>query len=375
MHLYVHVPFCLGKCRYCGFFSVPMDMDLLEVHTTALIREIRHFGRRLGRPRVRTVFFGGGTPSVLPPWALSRLMPEVGRNFVLEDGAEWSFEVNPGTTVDQAYFRELAGYGVNRLSLGIQSFSESRLMALGRPHTAAQAAAAFLAARGAGFRNLGCDLMFGLPGQRLKLWLDDLKRVADLGPEHLSCYNLTLEEGTPLAADAAAGALALPSESEQARMFVRGAEFLEERGYLQYEISNFARLGFACRHNRAYWEGRDYLGLGAGAVSTLGGRRRENPRDIAAYARMCAGSGLDAGWKELSPGERIREMVMLSLRTTRGLSLAAYRKLSGRDFLKDNEAMIRALRQKELIRIVRGRLSLTKTGFLVENVILARLDY
>jgi len=269
----------------------------------------------------------------------------------------------------------LLRYGVNRLSLGVQSLSDEDLRLLGRPHDAGQALAAYALARRVGFANIGLDLMWGLPGQREAQWLEELKTVVGLRPEHLSCYGLTLEPGTPLAEEAAAGRLELPEEGEQGRMYVHGAEYLEAQGYLQYEISNFARMGYVSRHNSGYWEGRDYLGLGPAAVSTLAGRRHENPSDIRAWAAEVKAGTCGQGAVALTPAEKAREMVMLALRTAKGLRLAAYRKATGRDFFKDNEGLITALRQNELIRISDGHLRLTKNGFLVSNVILERLSF
>ncbi len=375
MLLYIHVPFCRGKCRYCSFVSRPFDMGAVETYATTLVAEMRHWGRALDHPRLETVYFGGGTPSLLPPWALSRIMPELRRQFDLDPALEWTFEANPDSALDGRYLKSLLDYGVNRLSLGVQSLSDEALRFLGRPHDAAQAVAAYGLARQAGFANISLDFIWGLPGQREGQWLDTLKVAVNMRPEHLSCYGLTVEEGTPLAADVAAGGVALPPEGEQGRMYVRGAEYLEEQGYLQYEISNFARMGFCSRHNSGYWEGRDYLGLGPAAVSTLGGVRFENPPEIRDWAMRVRTGACGRGGETLTSEQKAREMVMLSLRTAKGLRLAAYRKATGRDFLKDNEALVTALRQNDLIRISAGHLRLTKNGFLVSNVILERLDY
>ncbi|MYL83033.1 radical SAM family heme chaperone HemW [Desulfovibrio aerotolerans] len=375
MLLYIHVPFCRSKCRYCAFVSRPLDMAEVEVYAAALPLEIRHFGKKLGRPKVETVYFGGGTPSLLPPWALSRLMPEINKHFDLHPAVEWTFEANPDSALDVEYLKILASYGVNRISLGVQSFSDAALTRLGRPHNAKTAMAAVNAVRQAGFVNLSLDFIWGLPNQREGAWLEDLKMAVRLRPEHLSCYGLTLEPGTPLAADAEAGGLELPTESEQGRMYIHGAEFLEEQGYLQYEISSFARMGFQSRHNSGYWEGRDYLGLGPGAVSTLSGVRHENPRDVREWAALAKTGRCGAGGVALTREERVREYVMLSLRTAKGLRLSIYRRLTGIDFLKENESLLTALRQKELIRLNNGHLRLTKNGFLVSNLILERLRY
>lgn len=375
MLLYIHVPFCRSKCRYCAFVSHPLDMAEVEVYATALPLEIRHFGKKLGRPKVETIYFGGGTPTLLPPWALSRILPEITRHFDVQPSVEWTFEGNPDSALDGKYLSILAGAGVNRLSLGVQSFSDAMLKVLGRPHDARTAQAAFEAARKAGFANISLDLIWGLPGQREASWMEDLKAAVRLRPEHLSCYGLTLEPGTPLAASAEAGELELPPDGEQGRMYVHGAEFLEEQGYLQYEVSNYARMGFQSRHNSGYWEGRDYLGLGPGAVSTVAGVRHENPRDVRDWAVQAKAGRCGTGGVALSREERIRELVMLSLRTAKGLRLGLYKRLTGLDFLKGNEALVTALRQKELVRLSAGHLRLTKNGFLVSNLILERLRF
>ncbi|WP_442877377.1 radical SAM family heme chaperone HemW, partial [Desulfolutivibrio sp.] len=374
MRLYVHVPFCRAKCAYCGFFSKPLDMALLEDFVPALCREIRFYAKKHPQAEIETLYFGGGTPSLLPPWALSRIMKELHKAFRFGPGLEFTFEANPDSALDGAYLRQLLGYGVGRLSLGVQSLTDETLFLLGRPHDAATARAAYFAARQAGFANIGLDFLWGLPGQRLSQWLATLKAAVRLSPEHLSCYGLTLEPGTPLAARIESGELPQPPEAEQAEMFVRGAEFLESEGYLHYEISNFARMGFVSRHNSGYWEGRDYLGLGPSAVSTMDGRRFENPRDIGRYVALSRKGRFGEDATKLTPEELVREMVMLSLRTTKGLDLAAYRARAGRDFLKDNAGLVQALRQNELVRLSSGHLRLTKNGLLVSNVILARLS-
>ncbi|MEL7639842.1 MAG: radical SAM family heme chaperone HemW [Solidesulfovibrio sp.] len=375
MLLYIHVPFCRGKCRYCAFVSRPFDMAAVEAYATTLAAEMRFWGRKLEHPKVETVYFGGGTPSLLPPWALSRLMPELRRQFDLDPAAEWTFEANPDSALDGHYLASLLKHGVNRLSLGVQSLSDDDLRFLGRPHDAGQAVAAYALARQVGFANISLDFIWGLPGQREGQWLEQLKVAVRMRPEHLSCYGLTVEEGTPLADAVAAGGVALPGEGEQGRMYVHGAEYLEEQGYLQYEISNFARMGFVSRHNSGYWEGRDYLGLGPAAVSTLSGLRFENPREQAAWTALVRSGKCGSGGEALTDAQKAREMVMLALRTAKGLPLRAYRQATGRDFIKDNEALVTALRQNGLIRLSAGHLRLTKNGFLVSNVILERLSY
>jgi oxygen-independent coproporphyrinogen-3 oxidase len=373
MLLYVHVPFCRAKCAYCAFASQPLDASDIEPYLEGLAAEAAHFSRTLSRPAMDTVFIGGGTPSLLPDWALERLVSTLRRHFELPKGIEFTLEANPDSA-DLPKLGALRELGVNRLSLGVQSLNDRTLALLGRPHTAAQAVAAVSAARLAGFKNLSLDFIWGLPGLRPAAWLKQLNTVVEeLKPEHLSCYNLTLEPGTPLAAAADAGSLPLPSDDEDARTFLYGSRFLSERGYLHYEISNFARMGFACRHNQGYWQGRDYLGLGPSAVSTIDYVRRENPKTLAAWHASIAAGRFETQVEALDLATRLREFVMLSLRTSRGLSLTAYRSLAGRPFTTGRAAMLKVLREHNLIRLTKDTLRLTADGMLVSNTIISRL--
>ena len=372
--IYVHYPFCRSKCRYCAFHSQKWNGVTASWYRMVLMEEIRLWGERLKRPRVATVYVGGGTPSLMPLTEFQQLFDALGQAFSIEPGAEVTVEANPDSALDPSWFRALLSLGVNRLSLGVQSFDDQELSMLGRPHTATGAESAFGAARVAGFGNISLDLIWGLPGQRLGQWMANLRKAArDLRPEHLSCYGLTLERNTPMAKACEVGELVLPPEEEQARMYVHGAEYLESEGYLQYEVSNFARMGFSSRHNSGYWAGLDYLGLGPSAVSTLGTRRFSNPRYMDEYDAAVRGGFAGNDFEALTPETRAREMVMLSLRTTRGLDLAAYAAATGRDLLAERKSMIHALHRNHLIKISRGRLRLTTNGLLVSNSIIERL--
>ncbi len=370
MLLYIHVPFCKKKCEYCAFHSGPFEYADLELYVPRLIDEISLLGEQLGHPKAHTLYFGGGTPSLLPPWALFDIMAELDQSFTLADQFEFTFEGNPDS-LDDEFLHELKMLGVNRLSIGIQSLVDANLQTLGRPHTVTQAVRAVYAAKRQGFVNLNLDMMFGLPGQRLRLWLDELKEICELRPTHFSCYNLTVEPDTPLEQRCHSRELILPEEEEQAKMFLYGAEFLESRGYLQYEISNFSKMGFQSRHNMGYWEGEDYVGFGPSAVSTFGGKRRTNPRDLQEWAESVRRGQAGASVEELDLATRIEEMVMLRLRTSRGLRLKAYRELTGKDFVKQHQQMVNLLHQKELLRIQKGYLRLTKHGMLVSDAILS----
>jgi oxygen-independent coproporphyrinogen-3 oxidase len=372
MLLYVHVPFCRAKCDYCAFYSVPMDFDLLEVYLDHLEREMDFWGRRRpGTRKVETVYFGGGTPSMLPFWAFERIMARMRDAFTIPAKPEFTFEANP-ESLDMQLLEGMLELGANRVSIGVQSLEESDLSWLGRPHTPDQAAGAVEMAHVAGYANVGADLIWGLPGQRVGSWLSTIRRLVKLKPHHVSCYGLSVETGTLLHARSLTGDLGLPAEEEQGRIFLRGADFLEAEGYLQYEISNFAKLGMFSRHNTGYWQGKDYLGLGPSAVSTLDGIRWKNPADVHAWAGQARTGRLARSGEKLDPQTRAAELVMLSLRTTQGLSLKKYKEAAGTDFQEQHKRLLTGLRQHGLIRLGKGRVSLTRQGMLVANSILER---
>ena len=375
MLLYIHVPFCRAKCRYCAFYSVPLGRaSALRSYTDALLMEIALWSDRLGRDTViDSVFFGGGTPSLLPAKSVGTILDRVRKAFTIAPGAEISFEANPDSVLAFGYAHEIAAAGVNRLSLGVQSMDENALAALGRTHGKREAVMAYEVARSAGFASVSLDLIWGLPGQRRQDWRRELAEVCAMQPDHLSCYGLTLEEGTPIARAHETGMITLPSEKDQAAMYMDGADYLEERGYLQYEISNFARMGFQCRHNLGYWESRDYIGLGPAAASTLQSLRWSNPCDVGEWERTVRAGmpGHDA--EKLTPKIRLMETVMLRLRTVRGLRLKAYGEMTGRSLTRDNQKLIHMLHRQGLIRIREGYLRLTRSGMLVSNSILEYL--
>jgi oxygen-independent coproporphyrinogen-3 oxidase len=382
MQLYIHVPFCRSRCYYCSFYSQPLargsaGVEQLRLYLTGLLEEISLWAERLGqsspRTRLESVYFGGGTPSVLPIQSVEMIMKKLRARFSLAPGAEITFEGNPESILEFGYAAELARFGINRLSLGVQSLDDTMLRLLGRPHTAREAIAAVESAQVCGCSNISLDMIWGLPGQRLRLWLEDLKTAVSLKPQHLSCYGLTLEEGTPLADRVKGGDLELPDEKEQAAMFAYGADYLESAGFLHYEISNFARMGFKGRHNLGYWEGRDYIGLGPSATGTLKSRRWTNPPDLQAWLKAVQNRSIAADYEELEHGTRVLELIMLRLRTDRGMRLQAFKQLTGRDFVNDNRQFIHALHKKGMVRLRHGYLSLTSKGMLVSDSILGFL--
>ena len=368
MLLYVHVPFCRRKCRYCAFYSVPAGTgEAVFVWADALCADMRRRAAELGHPAVESVFFGGGTPSLVPPSVMGRLLDVAAECFTLDADAEISMEANP-ESVDASRAAGFRAAGVNRVSLGVQALDDALLASVGRVHDKKAALEAYDALREAKFDNVGLDFIWALPGETLESWKAQLAEAVALAPEHFSCYGLTLEKGTPLFA--ARHTLLLPGEDESAAMYEEGGNLLESAGYAQYEISNFARPGRECRHNTGYWLGKEYLGLGPSAVSFLNGRRITQPADLDAWLASVR-EGRNAGTvEELSFVERVEELVMLRLRMSAGLDLAEYRRMTGRDFAADNRGLLDELSWRGMARLENGRFALTRRGMLVSNAVI-----
>ncbi len=371
MLLYLHVPFCRKKCRYCAFASGPFSQAKMDAYVELLLQELTGWSARLQGTRVETVYFGGGTPSLLPPRDLARILHAVTSVFNVASGAEITLEANPDSAHDPEYLKTIRSLGINRLSLGVQSLNADQLSLLGRLHSPEQAVQTFAAARAAGFRNISLDFIWGLPGQTAENWLAQARQAAALQPEHLSCYGLSIEPGTPLEHAVNRGKLTLPDDEEQARMFLEGSELLSSCGYRHYEISSYARPGCESRHNRGYWQGCDYLGLGPSAVSTLGDTRRQNPSTLTAYHASLAPEGRGSMEEHLSLTDRRNEDIMLRLRTSAGLDLRDFDQRYGTDFLKEHRLHLDALHAHGLAHITESVLSLTPRGMLVSNAIIS----
>lgn len=369
MLLYVHVPFCVRKCGYCAFHSGPFSEEAAALYVQHVLQEMAGWAVIQGRVPVESVYFGGGTPSLLEPAQIGALLEAAGTCFELIAGAEITLEANPDSVLKPGFLGSVRGFGVNRLSLGVQSLQDDLLAMLGRPHDSAQARLAVHAARAAGFSNLSLDLIWGLPGQTCDRWLNDLAAAVELSPEHLSCYGLSLEDGTALTRKVEEGALTLPDEETGARMYMDGSEFLQSNGYVHYEISNYARPGRESRHNLGYWTGAEYLGLGPAAVSTIKDRRWSNPAAFDEYAGVVA-EGIERNEIEvLSARTRLQEMVMLTLRTGAGLDLEKFKATTGTEFPWRHPA-VEQLRSSGLVRLRAGHLQLTRKGMLVSNSII-----
>lgn len=375
--LYIHYPFCLRKCLYCAFNSTADSSIIPDDYVAGLLREMELRARTLGcEVSAVTLYFGGGTPSLLEPPLASRIIETAARLFHLAADAEITLECNPGTVTRQ----RLSGFrsaGVNRLSLGIQSFDDALLLRLGRVHSAEEAREAFAAAREAGFRNVGIDLIHSLPGQTVPLWERELGQACDLEPEHLSIYGLTVEEGTPFALLEQEGRLSLPDEDESAEMYEKSAEILSGRGYDHYEIANFARPGFRSRHNSGYWERRPYLGFGAGAHSLLPGEgygvrcsNADGPREyLSSLARECLPV---AGARTLSREEARAERLFLGLRLAEGVNLDRFRTEFGVTFEELYGAACSDLFGAGLLEIRDGFLRLPPRARILSNQVFLR---
>ncbi len=320
--VYVHTPFCPTKCGYCDFNSFAGMEGLRERTSRAIAAEIAR-GFAKGRP-AKTIFFGGGTPTYLSARQIERILAAVLDAHPPLDGCEITSEANPGT-VDIPKFDAMRRMGFNRISLGAQSFCDSDLKRLGRVHAAGDIESAVRAARRAGFENVNLDLMFALPGQTLEAWRENLERAIALQPEHLSLYCLTLEPNTPFYREHLRGRLVQPDEEAQVAMYDLAVEVAEAHGYRQYEISNFARPGFECMHNLAYWRCEEYAGYGPGAVGCLqlaeGRLRYTNLKHPSRYCeRVESGGELWCDWEELDEEKSRLERIMLGLRMNEGLS-------------------------------------------------------
>ncbi|SRR5579884_3098306 len=367
--VYLHVPFCARLCPYCDFDTQDRDLHLIAPYATSLVREVA----LAPAAAVHSLFFGGGTPSVLRPEQLGEVLRACAERFELRPDCEITVECNPNNVREA----RLAGYraaGVNRVSLGVQAMDDAALRLIGRQHTAARVEAAVAAARAAGIDNLSVDLMYGLPGQSLAAWEQTLAAALALAPEHLSCYLLTLEDWTPMGRQVADGTLTLPDEEEVAAQYAVVGERLAAAGYEQYEISNWARPGRASRHNLGYWRSEPYLGLGAGAVSTLGGVRRKNTPNVGEHlAAVRAGRRVYAEVEPLDAATARREALMLGLRLRGGVDAAAYEARFGEPLAAACGPGLEELVEGGFLEWQGDRLRLTDRALLVSNEVLLRL--
>jgi len=364
--LYVHIPFCVRKCHYCGFYSVT-DSSAIPEYLTALRREMLLY--RGWAPLFDTLYIGGGTPSVLPPPELEKLISDIRGIFPISENAEITMEANPAD-LDAGLLNALRRAEVNRLNIGVQSFDDGILSFLGRRHNRAQAAAAIAAARAAGIGNIGVDLIYGIPGQSITLWLATLREAVAYHPDHLSCYQITLEDGTFLTEQCRRGETVFPDEALQADFFRKTSEFLEDHGYSHYEISNFSLPGRESRHNRKYWDHVPYLGLGPAAHSFSGRERRWNRRDVNMYIENLASDRIPVESTEILTNEQLcLEALFLGFRTRRGISLETFKIRYGRDLVAEKRNFLKRLSDEGLVEIRDGFLRPTHAGMAVADAL------
>ena len=375
LELYLHIPFCVKKCNYCDFLSAPAEEETRAAYVDALLEEIRGFDEPEDY-EVVTVFFGGGTPSILPGQAIFRIMEALREKFSFRKGAEITLEANPGT-VDKEKLSFYKKAGINRLSFGLQSADAEELKKLGRIHTWEKFLESFQLAREAGFSNINVDLMSALPGQTKESWEKTLRQVLALQPEHISAYSLIIEEGTPFyqlyekdveRRDAGEEPELIPSEEEERAMYEATGRILKEQGYLHYEISNYAKPGRECCHNLGYWQRRDYLGFGLGASTLLNPVRYKNTEDLEAYL------GGDFSKKEffvLTKDNQIEETMFLGLRVLEGVSKEQFREQFSCELRVVYRKELEKLEKEGLLEEEGDFVRLTSRGIDLSNPVLA----
>ena len=362
--LYIHIPFCRSRCPYCDFAFVVRQTHLAKQYTHAVVRELQTQLAKLNTaPIFDTIYFGGGTPSHMPPQFIDQILNAVQKQAHINPQAEITVEANPG---DQAHFDALKQSGVNRLSLGIQALTDRALKALGRFHNTQEALDAFDSARKVGFQNIGIDLIFGAPEQTKQEWHTILKNAISLNAEHISVYGLTIELGTNFDKRAQKQQLPLPTEDAQSEMYLDAIDQLTAAQYEHYEISNFARPTFASRHNQSYWEGKPYLGLGLSAHSFINNKRIWNITDLRAYINAIEKTGSAIASSEtIDANKQLLETIMLGLRRKKGLDVQLLE--------KHVPANLHHLLAHDLIENHNNRIRLTRKGLLIADAVCTEL--
>lgn len=366
LELYVHIPFCVRKCQYCDFLSGPSDEETKDRYIEALLKEIRA-AEHTEDYEIVSVFIGGGTPSALKAEAIASIMRTLQEQFFFCEDAEVTIEANPGT-VDLEKLTIYRNVGINRLSLGLQSTDAEELKLLGRIHSYEEFLKSYEWAREAGFSNINIDLMFAIPGQTGEAWRQHLYQVAELNPEHISAYSLIIEEGTPFAEQN----LDLPDEDTEYQMYEDTAEILERYGYRQYEISNYAKQGYMCRHNAGYWQRREYLGFGLGASSLYRGMRFLNTRRMQEYLKESRNPDqIRKDVTVLSRNERIEEFMFLGLRMTEGISEKKFEENFDVRLMDVYGDILQKYEETGFMEHIETKWRLTRKGIHVSNHILA----
>lgn len=376
LELYIHIPFCVKKCAYCDFLSGPASDSKVEEYVRALVTEIGYYQEFSKKYEVSTVFFGGGTPSLLTGEQMQRIMDALRQSFLFREAVEITMEANPGTvTVEK--LRAYQKAGINRLSFGLQSVNNEELKLLGRIHTYEEFLESYEAARNAGFQNINVDLISAIPKQTIRSWEQTLQTIIRLQPEHISAYSLIVEEGTPFAKLYGEGyemEHLLPTEEEERRMYERTEELLWEAGYHRYEISNYAKEGYECEHNLGYWERKEYLGLGLGASSLIEETRFSNTEVMEEYLQNVKNPQLlRKGQEGLDRQEQMEEFVFLGLRKMKGIREERFADLFGEDIWNCYGDNLKRMIQEGLLEKEEGALRLTRKGIDISNYVFAEI--
>jgi len=370
--LYIHIPYCIHKCGYCDFNSHPIKHDEMDHYIDALVAEMQHYAKIYSNANIiKTIFLGGGTPTTLTAYQLERILKECVKEFKVAPDAEITIEANPAT-IDIEQMKSIRQTGYNRISIGVQSFDKAELKLLDRAHGPEEVHSTVDCARKAGFDNLSLDLMFAIPNQSLSSWESNLDKALEKNPEHLSTYNLTIEQGTAFSKLQSNGKLIMPEDGHQLELYKKTIERLTKKGFHHYEISNFARQGKECKHNITYWKNTNTLGLGAGASSYINGTRFKNINLPAHYIRQVKEGKTAVEHSEtLEPRQAMGETIMLGLRLLQGISIHQFERRFQVSFINLFKNIIHSLKEKELILIEDDRLRLSPKGlFLADSVIL-----
>lgn len=392
LELYLHIPFCVHKCAYCDFLSAPADAETRQKYVDTMIQEIKSYREQFREYRVSTVFMGGGTPSILTCGQIRDIFENLEDVFQIEKDAEITIEVNPGTVTEEklSVWKQV---GINRISIGLQSVNEEELKMLGRIHDYQQFLQTYRLVRRAGFQNVNVDLISAIPGQTLESWSRTLRTVAELNPEHISAYSLIIEEGTPFydlygedaeristdnmygsrkvsEMDCAADLPVLPNEETDRLIYEETENILKEYGYTRYEISNYSKEGYACKHNIGYWKRTEYLGIGLGASSLIGRRRFHNVENYGEYfERVKRKEQTGTDYEILSQEDEMEEFMFLGLRMAEGIGMSRFRQLFGKEIREVYETPLCQMEQAGLLEIQGDTVRLTKRGIDISNYV------
>lgn len=365
--IYIHIPFCVKKCRYCDFNSYKIDIEKKKRYIKALEKEIEIYSKMDNKRKIDTIFLGGGTPSILKPDEIESIFEKLNSSFDISEDAEITMECNPGT-LDEEKLNAMKKSGVNRLSIGLQAVQNDILEYIGRIHTFEEFEKTYNLVRKCGFDNVNIDLMYNLPNQREKEWMETLEKVVSLNPEHISAYSLILEEGTELCDMYERGEFTLSGDDTDIKMYRYTIDYLKKNGYMQYEISNYAKPGKECRHNIIYWKCDNYIGLGAGASGYIGNRRYSNIPEVDEYNETVEAGKLPVLSEEvLTDEEKFEELVFMGLRMNEGVLYEDFEKISGIDIRKYRKEIIERLKKDNLIECDENRIKLTQSGREISN--------